>query len=93
MFTEVVSYDAAILTRVVLPEEPTMSREAAVAVLKLGFSALDKQRMEALAERARRGLLTEEEREEADSYERVSSLIGLLKSKARVSLNRQSDGN
>ena len=69
-----------------------MSREAAESVLKLGFSEFDQRRMEALAEKARRGSLTDEEHEEAESYERVSSLIGLLKSKARVSIKRHSSG-
>ncbi len=70
-----------------------MSRDAAESVLKMGFSESDRRRMEFLAEKARCGTLTDEEREEADSYERVSSLLGLLKSKARLSLKRQSDGN
>ncbi len=66
-----------------------MSRDAAEAVLKRGFSESDHQRMEALAEKARQGTLTDEEREETESYERISSLLGLLKSKARLSLKRQ----
>ena len=69
-----------------------MSREACESVLKLGFSERDKQRMDVLAKRARLGMLTDDEREEVASYEVTSSFIGLLKSKARISIKRQSRG-
>jgi hypothetical protein len=44
--------------------------------------------MHELAEKARSGELTDEERLEADGYERVSSLLGILQSKARLSLKQ-----
>lgn len=83
-------YDAEILTRVILPESPTMSPDAAREVLKLKFSADDQQRMSELASKARAGTLTVEEQCEAAGFERVSSLLGLLKSKARRSLQNGS---
>jgi hypothetical protein len=42
--------------------------------------------MDELAEKARQGSLSPEERAEADSYERVGHFVSLLKSKARRSL-------
>ena len=42
--------------------------------------------MRMLAEKARAGTLSAEEREEADSFERISSLLGILQSRARVTL-------
>jgi hypothetical protein len=84
-------YDAEILTRVILPESPTMSPEAAREVLKLKFTATDQQRMTDLAAKARAGTLSVEEQCEAAGFERVSSLLGLLKSKARRSLHDGSE--
>jgi hypothetical protein len=79
-------YESEILARVVLPEKPTMSRAAAEEILKLSFAETDCQRMSELAAKARAGTLTLEEQAETNGYERISSLLGFLKSKARVSL-------
>jgi hypothetical protein len=46
--------------------------------------------MHALAEKAQAGSLTGAERAELDSYERIGCLLGMLQSKARISLNRAS---
>ena len=67
--------EAQILTRVIAPEDSPLDRKAA-----------DKQRMDELAEKARQGTLSPDERTEAESYERVGHFISLLKSKARRSL-------
>jgi len=91
MATLTKDYDAEILTRVILPESPTMSPDAARELLKLKFSAGDQQRMAELAGKARAGTLSIEEECEAAGFERVSSLLGLLKSKARRSLQNGSD--
>ena len=56
--------------------------------MHFGFSDRQRQRMHELAEKARSGELTDEERLEADGYERVSSLLGILQSKARLSLKQ-----
>jgi uncharacterized protein YnzC (UPF0291/DUF896 family) len=42
--------------------------------------------MNALAERAREGTLTADEREELENYRRVGHLLGLMQSKARIAL-------
>ena len=49
-----------------------------------------RNRMSALAEKARQGTLAE--RAEADGFERVSGFLGFLKSKARVSLKNATAG-
>jgi hypothetical protein len=43
-----------------------------------------------LAEKAREGSLTPAEQGELESYERVGSLLGILQSKARTSLKKES---
>jgi hypothetical protein len=78
--------EAEILTRVISPGDPTLGREAAGAILALGFQPSDRDRMEALAAKAREGTLSAEERAEAESYERIGHFVSLLKSKARRSL-------
>ena len=78
--------EAEILTRVISPGDPSLGRQVAEAILALGFEPADKQRMELLAEEARAGTPSAEERAEAESYERVGHFVSLLKSKARQSL-------
>ena len=63
-----------------------LSPEAAASVLTLKFSQEQRDRMDALAAMARDGSLDEAERFEAESFERVSSLLGILKSRARMAL-------
>jgi hypothetical protein len=78
--------EAEILTRVISPDDSTLGRKVAEAILAMEFKAADRQRMDDLAEKARLGTLSPEERVEADSYERVGHFVSLLKSKARRSL-------
>lgn len=79
--------EAAILERVIRPEEDDLAPEAARSILRLGFRPRDLERMDELAARAREGTLTEADRAEVASYEHVGHLIALLKSKARRSLS------
>ncbi|TWT39260.1 hypothetical protein Enr8_09580 [Blastopirellula retiformator] len=46
--------------------------------------------MSLLAAKARSGELTQQERDEAESYERISSLLGILQSRARIAMTRTS---
>ena len=78
--------EAEILTRVISPDDPSLKRKVAEAILTMGFKPADQQRMNDLAEKARGGILSPAERAEADSYERVGHFVSLLKSKARRSL-------
>jgi hypothetical protein len=86
--TAIPYHEAAIMTRLSGSDEPALS-EAAKGILALGFSPADKERMHALAARAREGLLTPDEEAEVEAYSRVSSLLGILKSKARRALKRR----
>lgn len=86
MSTTIASREADILARVVQADEPGFEAEFARALLKLTFGPGDVDRMNDLAERARDGELSDEERLDLDSYERVGTFLALLKSKARVSL-------
>lgn len=82
--------ESTILERVIAPDAPTLSEPVARELLKWGFSEPDKQRMSELAAKARQGTLDPEEAAETEAYERVSSFLGLVKSKARRSLQSQS---
>jgi hypothetical protein len=78
--------ESTILARVIAPDEPTLPAAVASELLKWGFPEADKQRMSELAAKARQGTLTAEEQAQTEGYERVSSFLGLVKSKARRSL-------
>lgn len=77
-----------ILARVIDPQKNTLSPEAARSLLALAFSASDLVRLDLLAEKARAGILTNEEHEELESFNHVSHLLALMHSKARLSLQR-----
>ena len=78
--------EMAILRRVIDPEQPSLSVEAALAILRLDFSASDRARMNDLAAKNRAGKLTAAEDEELENYIRVGQTLGILQSKARRSL-------
>ncbi|MCO6454970.1 MAG: hypothetical protein J5I93_06695 [Pirellulaceae bacterium] len=75
------TYDDLILAGL----QGALSPEAAEGLLALRFSDEQQQRMSELAAKARAGELPPKEREESDSFERVSSLLGILQSRARIS--------
>ena len=69
-----------------------LSHAAAENILQLRFSEQDRSRMHDLAAKARVGELSAAEQQEVEAYSRISSLLGILKSKARRSL-KNSDKN
>jgi hypothetical protein len=81
--------EAAILTRVITPDQGGLPMEAARQILNIGFSEADHARMAELSDRAQLGSLTAGEREELEGLINVSHLIALLQSKARISLRKQ----
>ena len=83
-----VNSEAEILSRVIAPDQPSLSEDAARSILTLSFAGQDRDRMNALSEKARDGTLTPAEQAELDSYERVGCLLGILQSKARLSLKK-----
>ncbi len=91
--TEAPCYEAAILGRLVLPGKSPLSPAAAEAILALEFDQADKDRMHALAAKARAGTLSPDEQTEVEAYSRVGSLLGILQSKARRVLKRRPGAN
>lgn len=79
-------FDAAILTRVVSPAEPTMPEATARALLELRFAESDLARMNELAAKNSADALTEEERSELASFLRIGHFLDLIQAKALGSL-------
>jgi hypothetical protein len=66
-----------------------LSPVAARALLKFGFAARDRVRMEELSAKARSGTLTPSEQGELDVFERLGCVLDILHSKARQALRRK----
>jgi uncharacterized protein YnzC (UPF0291/DUF896 family) len=75
-----------IFRRIVDPESPFLSAEAAQGILRLNFSAKDRERMNELAAKNREGKVSSAEEQELSNYIRVGQILGILQSKARRSL-------
>ncbi len=86
--TESHNSEAAILARVIQPEQDDLPAAAASAFLKLDFTAGDRRRMHELAVKNQNADLTAAERRELDDYLRVGRLLDLLGAKARLSLKK-----
>ena len=82
--------ESAILARVIAADVPILPESVAREILKWGFTETDRQRMSELAMKARQGSLDPAENAESEAYERVSSFLGLVKSRARRSLQLHS---
>jgi hypothetical protein len=80
--------ELSILSRIIDPDEASLSPEAARSILSLDFAEQDHQRMAELTTRNQSGSLSDDERAELESYSNVSHLLALWQSKARVSLKR-----
>jgi hypothetical protein len=84
--------EAAILSRLIRPEEEDLPAPAAEAFLKIRFDARDLARMHELVTRNQEDRLTPGEQIELENYCRVSYLVDLLHSKARRALKKHSPG-
>jgi hypothetical protein len=82
------STDAAILSRLVRPEQDDLSSEAAEALLRLHFADEDLARIHELVTKNQDDALTTDERAELESYLRISSFLDLMRAKARRSLKK-----
>jgi hypothetical protein len=80
---------SAIWSRIVKPEQATLTPELSRAILKLDFAAEDHERVEILSAKAQKGSLSPEERAELEEYIRVNNELTILQSKARLSLKRK----
>ena len=87
--TELPNHEAAILSRVIQPDHDGLDQAAARALLKLEFTADDRQRIHELAVKNQADELTAAERRELDDYLRVGRLLDLLGAKARLSLKKR----
>ncbi len=82
--------EADIFSRVIDPANPSLTPQAAEGILSLGCSEADHARMSELAEKSNRGEISETERRELEGYVFVGDMLAILKSKARLSLRKQS---
>src|SRR6516225_3087298 len=79
--------EAAIWKRVIHPNGK-LSRPVARAMLELEFEEQDRSRMHELALKAQEGKLTPAEEFDIENFERVGTLLAILKSEARQLLKR-----
>lgn len=83
-----ISHDAAILDRIVKPNEADLSPEVARAFLQFEFTPKDRDRMHELAVKAQAGTLLADEQDELQSYRRIGYFLDLMRSKARKTLKK-----
>ncbi|MBW3600691.1 MAG: hypothetical protein KY475_25935 [Planctomycetes bacterium] len=76
---------AEILRRALSPPTAGLSLES---LSRVDFAPEDQEQMRELAAKAREGSLAEEERAVLSHYEVVNDLLGILRSKARISLKQ-----
>ena len=86
MNATIASQETEILARVIGPDNPSFTPAVARSILQLRFSETDTERMNQLAEKARQGILTDEEQSQLHGYLFVGAMIDLMHSKARLSL-------
>lgn len=79
---------AAIWQRVVRPDKPTFTPEAAREILKLDFDHEARRRISELSAKSGENALSDAEREELERYVEVNDVLILLQSKARFSLTK-----
>lgn len=91
MSTTAPTSEADILARIVDPDQANLPQDFANSILRYEFRQEDRDRMDDLAEKARKGTLSPDEQIEIDRYERVGNFLALLKSKARRSLKNITD--
>jgi hypothetical protein len=82
------SNEAAIVGRLIKPDQGDFSPAAARELLSLRFGDDDQARMRELSLKAQEGTLTASEEAEVENYRRVGYWLGVLWSRARLSLKR-----
>jgi len=75
--------EAAILARIIQSEERKITPEVASYLLSMKLPAADEEHVNDLSAKARFGSLTDDERQELDSYLHVGMLLGVMQSRAR----------
>ncbi|MSU76671.1 MAG: hypothetical protein EXS16_01110 [Gemmataceae bacterium] len=85
-----VERDVEILSRVLANNDERFPASIAKYLLTLGFDEQDKNRMHELAVRNQEDGLSENEKAELHAYARMSTVLSIIKSKARRQLNVRS---
>ena len=80
--------EAAIFSRLIRPEEDSLTVEAAESLLRIRFDRSDLDRMLELVTKNQEGRLTKSDKAEMENYRRVSFLLDLMHSKAHRSLKK-----
>ena len=80
--------EAAILARLIRPDNGDLRIEAAEALLALRFDSSELDRMHELVLKNQEDRLTTDEKADMENYRRVSFLLDLMHSKARRSLKK-----
>ena len=80
--------EAAILSRLIRPDDDSLTPEAAEGLLRIRFDSRELERMHELATKNQEDRLTSAEKDEMDNYRHVSFLLDLMHSKARRSLKK-----
>jgi hypothetical protein len=78
--------EAEVFRRVFEPENPNLSPAAAKSIVRLDLNPMDRERMNALAEKSRMGKLSKREDEELEVFIQVGHLLAIMQSKARQAL-------
>jgi hypothetical protein len=82
------SGDAAILARLIRPDDDSLAPEAARALLDIRFTDSDLARIHELAVKNQDDDLTPADKADLESYLRISSFLDLMHAKARRSLKK-----
>ncbi len=86
---DVANTDAAIIARMVHPDEADLTEDAAEAVLRIfRLDPTDQDRLHDLLVKNQDDALKPAEKEELESYLRISLLVDLMHAKARFSLKK-----
>jgi hypothetical protein len=91
--SEPTNHDETIWGRLLGSNQATRVAEVARAILELKFPPEDIARMHELSSKAKQEPLTPAEQDEVESYSRVGSILGIMKSKARVALKEAGKAN
>lgn len=80
--------EAAIVGRLMKPDQADFSPELAREILSLQLGTEDQTRIRQLSAKAQDGTLSASEEDEVENYRRVGYWLGILWSRARLSLKR-----
>jgi hypothetical protein len=83
--------EADILAEIIGPDHADLSPQAARSLLQLKFGKVSKNRIQQLLKKNNRGTITADERATLEKYLRVGRFLDLLQTKARLSLQADSE--